>query len=493
MDGARLVHDRLGARRRSPRVQTSGPSRRRGYASNLRHALVVLGVCIVAAGCGASRPGAARRPVVPPLVVRTELAPRSPVTHVLATFAQITDAHVTDEESPVRVEPLDRLAAPFTSAFRPQEALTGQLLDAAVVALDRQRPSAVVVTGDLIDNDQSNELAEALGVLRGGWVDPNSGGPGYQGVQQASNPDPFVYRPAVDPPRHAALLQAAERRFHSRGLSMPWYPLVGNHEVLVQGNLAPTVQTERLAIGDRKVVAFDAAALEAAQRRRLDPAVVRRILARGLPGPSIRVAPDPRRRELHPREVLDRLRAASGHGGSGPWLDYAFPLGRGAVGIALDVVSRTEGSRGVVHPGQAAWLGRALARAGRRPVVVFSHQPLPSVAGGGAVLAELDQDPHVVAAVAGDTHRNSIVPRRTAAGGYWLITTSSLVDWPQQTRMFRMLATRRGVELETWTVNPDPSVPLAGISRQLAWLDYQGGRPQRFAGRPSDRNAALYR
>ena len=46
-----------------------------------------------------------------PLRNRTELAPRSRPTRRLVTFAQLADAHVTDEESPARVEVLDRLGA----------------------------------------------------------------------------------------------------------------------------------------------------------------------------------------------------------------------------------------------------------------------------------------------------------------------------------------------------------------------------------------------
>ncbi len=100
----------------------------------------------------------------------------------------------------------------------------------------------------------------------------------------------------------------------------------------------------------------------------------------------------------------------------------------------------------------------------------------------------------MIATLAGHTHKNRIVPRPTAAGGYWQITTASLIDYPQQARALRVVATAGGgVAIQTWMLDHVLPGPLGTISRQLSFLDAQGGRPQEFAGGRLDRNVTLYR
>jgi 3',5'-cyclic AMP phosphodiesterase CpdA len=426
-----------------------------------------------------------------PLRDRTDLARAVAPGRTLATLAVLTDVHVRDEESPARVPFLDRLGGPFSSTFRPQEALSAQVLDAAVRSVNATRPDAVLVTGDLIDNAQANELALARTVLDGGRADPDSGARGYQGVQSASDPDPAYYRPDVDPPRHRGLLDAAQRPFRASGLRAPWYAVPGNHDLLVAGELARTPSTAAVAVGAERLVTPDAGLDVPRSENALTPQLVDRALSGGLPGTTARVAPDRGRRELTPQEAVADLRAASGHGGSGARMDYAFDAGPAVRVVVLDTVRRDVGSGGVLSAEQTRWLSGQLAAAGERRVVVVSHQPLTSVNGGQAALALLDADRHVVAALAGDSHHNRVVARHTSAGGYWLVQTAALADYPQQGRVLRVRAAPNGgTVLETWMLDTAPD-PLADTARELAYLDAQGGRPQGEAGTRNDRNVRL--
>jgi hypothetical protein len=468
-----------------------------------RAAAIVL--LAVLAGCGSEAPAGAPIPtstLQARLVDRDgdgflERGPGEPLIarggdvqpgRTLATFGQLSDTHVRDEESPARVPFLDRLGAPVDSTFRPQEAFSSQVLDAAVRALDRERPQAVVITGDIVDSAQENELDMALEVLGGGLVRPDSGRRGYDGVQAASQPDPFYYRPDNDAPRHPGVLDAAQRRFRAAGLRMPWYPAIGNHDMLVQGEVRPTPEIEDVATGSTMVTGIDPQFLPPVLREDEAASIVSSLIGEGDAfGRTERVVADPRRAHLRPAETVARLAEAAGVRPAGARLDYAFDLGPSVRGIVLDTVNRAGGSRGQVTGAQRAWLRGELARAHGRWIVVFAHNPLEASDGGEAALAMLDVTPRVAAVVAGNRHRNTIAPRDS----YWLIGTSSLADFPQQARMFRLREAPGGAVLETWMVDHDGR-GLAGVSRELAYLDAQGGRPQGFAGRPTDRNARLF-
>jgi 3',5'-cyclic AMP phosphodiesterase CpdA len=429
-----------------------------------------------------------------PLAGRTELGGEAEPGEVLATLAQITDAHVRDEESPARVPFLDRLGAPFNSTFRPHEALSAQVLAAAVRSVNRLRPDAVVVTGDIVDSAAEAELDQALAVLDGGTVDPDTGGRGYDGVQAAAQPDALFYRPDLDAPRHPGLLAGAAHPFRSPGLAAPWYPALGNHDLLVQGETPPTDRIDAFGTGTRMVVGLDpglrpTAGVDAAR-------AVDALLAEGAPGRSIQVPDDPRRRHLRPGELIaslagrERAPAALRDAGASGRLDYAFDAGA-VRALVLDTVDRRGGSRGLLEPSQIEWLRAELRAAAGRPLLVFSHNPLDGTERGHEALEALDATPGVVAAIAGNSHRNRIRPRATASGGYWQLSTSSLADHPQQARALRVRRTAAGYALETWMLDHDGD-GLAATARELAFLDAQGGRPQGFAGARGDRNARLF-
>ena len=439
-----------------------------------------------------------------PLVDRLELGLRAAPAGELATLAHVTDAHVLDAASPARVTFLDRLGAPLQSTFRPQETLTAQVLAGITSAVRALRPGFVIQGGDLIDNDQSNELDHALAALRGGRVSPGSGRGGYFGVQSAFDPDPFYFRPELDAPRFPDLLRDASTAFVSRGLAVPWYPILGDHDVLVAGEIVPTDLTRSLAVGDRALwdlpsgLTLPQGLREAAVSSPdgpPNPGLIDDFLRRALRGPTVRVPADSARRQMPVAEVTTRLRrAASGGSLRSGRLDYALDAGPRLRLLVLDLVRREGGSGGLVGAGQADWLAQQLAAAKERWVIVVSHQPLTSSAGGEALLALLDRSPRVIAALSGHTHRNRIAPRRSTGGGYWLIATASLIDYPQQARALRIIDTiGGGVALQTWMLDHAFPGKLGTVARQLSYTDAQGGRPGGFAGARTDRNVILYR
>ena len=145
---------------------------------------------------------------------RTQIgeAPKNPTP--LLTLIHLSDLHICDAQAPTRLEFIDRMADPghpmqpilhYIGTYRAQEFLTVQVLEAMVQSVNKidkgpllgKSVDAVIVTGDMTDNAQQNEMSWYKTVLDGGPVAPNSGGEDFESFHRAENKDEFYYHPDI--------------------------------------------------------------------------------------------------------------------------------------------------------------------------------------------------------------------------------------------------------------------------------------------------------
>jgi metallophosphoesterase (TIGR03767 family) len=490
---------------------------------------------------------------------------RSLAGRPLGCLVHITDLQLADVQSPARFEFLNRYFADpryaqIVPVQRPQEALTAHAVDATVRTLNAVSGPATgaaielaVTTGDAIDNAQWNEVQAFLALFDGGLVVPNSGGPGYAGVQSLDWPDDIFWKPdGVAPsgpdffrrafgfPHHPGLLERAVCEFSAVGLRVPWLSCFGNHEALDQGVGIVTEGLAEALVGTRKPMAlpedFDHdRALELLTDR---PEAF-------MAGPTTEITADPGRRAVSRQEFVQaHFRPGSrpfGHGfseqnrlGGTAYYVYDTPAARF---IALDTTCLAGGAAGCVDRDQARWLEARLAevhsayrgRDGRevatghddRLVVLFSHHgtgtlsntraghPGPGgerVLGAADLLALLHRFPNVVLWLNGHTHANSVQARRNPgnpARGFWEITTCAVIDWPCQTRIVELVDRGEYLSIVCTMVDHDtPAGPrsrsldatddLASLHRELAAnVPLTGAHHSTGAGTAADRNAEL--
>ena len=324
----------------------------------------------------------------------------------LMCLVHITDLQLADVQSPARFEFLNaRFADPryaeIVPVQRPHEALTVHAVDATLRTLGAVRGPVTgwplqlaVTTGDAIDNAQWNELRAFLALFDGGLVSPDSGGPGYEGVQALDWPGDIFWRPdGPGPggpdffrrefgfPHHPGLLRRALREFSATGLPLPWLSCFGNHEALNQG---VGIQTPGLVAA----LTGSAKPTELPEDFDHDRALELFTVAPHafMAGPARQVTPDHSRRPISRRDFVDAHFAAGarplGHGfdqrnrqDGTAYYAYDTPAVRF---IALDTNCLAGGAAGCIDREQARWLEARLGEVLGAPRTGWrrgSHRP----------------------------------------------------------------------------------------------------------------------
>jgi metallophosphoesterase (TIGR03768 family) len=405
----------------------------------------------------------------------------------LLSFLSISDAHITDKESPCQgiFDAYQGGAGVNPSPYSPVMLYTTQVLDAAVRtanAVNRLTPFDFAISlGDPANGPQYNELRWFIDVMDGKYITPSSGtnaGAGtidYQKPFQAAGLDPAI----------------------------PWYAVLGNHDHFWLGGL-PTV------IFQQSYTNEDVLLLQGNYMGTIDGSTpygdvidvgsVTNFIVGGVTN-TPKIAADANRYSLTTsnwmREFFTTTSKPAGHGFNlcnitNDFACYSFEP-KTNMPIKVIVLDDTMTDKDYDSKGQAgldanqlAWLVHELdkGQAQNKLMIIAAHEPIEDIAMPGStnsvisntnMLALLHSYPNLILWMCGHVHNNNIIPQPSPYPdrpeyGFWEVETASLRDFPQEFRTWEILRnTDNSISIRVTDIDPEetPGSP-ADISRGYA-------------------------
>jgi 3',5'-cyclic AMP phosphodiesterase CpdA len=395
----------------------------------------------------------------------------------LLYFPHFTDVHITDEETPLSFGAVTAIST--GSSYRPQSIYTAQLFDCAVRtanALSIERPfDFIILTGDLTDGSQKNELQLFFDIADGKIANPDSG----------ADDDP-VAGPGND----------GSDPFQAEGFARPYFISIGNHETSLIGTFPVTHDDREALVGDQPYNNMLSVGAPGAEPGLRDGSTeFGDILTEG----PIPADPD---REFYDFDDIILMAQESttepiGHGFtedmiSGNCADYVFDPTEGLPIRVISLDSRdkptydeelnplhTGTDKGALSRVQLEqFLIPELNRAVEDNVLVIigsHHSPARgSFSDDSEVSAEEIQRaildcPNVIAHLVGHSHTQTyylVTPAEGEDGHpYAEVMTSSLVDWPNQFRIIELVDNNNGT-VSVFATAVDVNAPADSLAER---------------------------